>query len=393
MLGGSPSGDGESLSALLSQQEFRRSQATFGVELGASRQVFKEFKAADSTHIRFFGAEKKTQMRALGRLHEDLCSAIRQESNMEECDHLMVLRKKLDAVISLCKAVHRQTGFLQAYMEIEHFAKLEPCVPEMPIPPWMTADQLKLRAQMTDTAASFWPFLVRERLLTEVGPTQESLEDLQVGLLTDKLLELVRRDDGKTADKVYDYFHSEERWANAGFGECLTKELRSLSLLARGAHGEQVCPDRLEESVVALSSPASQVGIALLGYPPGRALVDRAKSQCGAMRLLLSRSNALQGCVRTLALAIPEGTDIDWKAFAVALRECDDKLVAEGLPAAAELAQMVSSTESGAMTPLGAPKLLAWEVVLEPQLHSEGDGEAGKVRIGQQGPGEWEQRA
>jgi hypothetical protein len=39
-------------------------------------KVFAEFEAAESTHTRFFGAEKKVQMKALTRLQDDLAKAL-----------------------------------------------------------------------------------------------------------------------------------------------------------------------------------------------------------------------------------------------------------------------------------------------------------------------------
>lgn len=67
--------------------------------------------AAEEGSARYFGAEKKTQMKALGRLLEDIVRA--ETDSTEETMHSAVTwRKSVQSIINLCKAGSKPGSFV-----------------------------------------------------------------------------------------------------------------------------------------------------------------------------------------------------------------------------------------------------------------------------------------
>ena len=140
--------------------------------------MWSDFEAAAESNIRWFGAERKSQMKQVVRLIADVGTALDEvEDNQEETKKLNIAMKKTNAMLSICRGHHTQKDFCSSFDEAEKFAQMAPAIDEIPCPVWLRQLRYSHQVGKCDTPSSFWVLLspaemVKAKILEAEGPSR-----------------------------------------------------------------------------------------------------------------------------------------------------------------------------------------------------------------------------
>ena len=308
-------------------------------------KLFQEFGSAERSHIRFFGSERKTQVKALYRLTQDITVAESETQDEEEVTRLVIMRKKVTAVMNLCKAFHKQSGFLEGYNEVFMFAALPPKVEDIPCPVWMCQHAYKLRAQCAASPNLFWALLT-DTALREAKFEERDYMMVKVQIIADRCLDIARQDDGNVRGRLRDLF-APDILSHFEIAESLkSKTLPTYHVCMFDSSTVKL--DVLESSIRQVEDPQETIGSALLTLPAGRNIVEAAKKHMKKLRAQSTIVHVIAGHVEALDAVLPQdggdGTVVDWLAVGAAWKVCDAKLSAEDFLRAPEVVEKVAKT-------------------------------------------------
>ena len=249
---------------------------------------------------------------------------------------LTVLKKQVVNVQSLCKAYHRQTNLLQAFEDCEHFNRTEPVVSSLPCPPWMFQERAKLRAIHAPAVGDFWKYVSSPMLLAS-GFDAAGLEDVQVGLLADRLMEVVRVDSTKVKGLLVQLLTTDAR-ALVPEVDLGTKVAQATDHVHRIVSFDGTVVNDvgiLKASMDFLAGDGVVLAKSLRSFPAGRALLETYEKEMKTIGKQLEQSRGFITYVEGIDMAVPErdfvGTAGEWGAVASAVTVCDSKFCAEEL--------------------------------------------------------------
>ena len=292
-----------------------------------AEKLFQEFVMAEKSHVRFFGSERKTQLKALYRLIEDLTKAEGETQDEAQVTRLVIMRKKVSATMNLCKAFHKQSGFLEGYNEVFMFAALPPKVEDVPCPAWMRQHAHRLRAQVAAAPNLFWA-LVMDTALHQAKFQDSEYALVQVQLIADRCIDIVRHDDGEVRGRLRDLL-APDILSHFEIKDDLRHKCTptyNVSIFDSPA----LTLDIMEASIKQMEDPGDSIGSAVLTFPAGRAMIDAAKKHLNTLKAERCVVHIITGHVETLGAALPDdGHAIDWTVLGAAWKVCDAKLFSE----------------------------------------------------------------
>ena len=159
-----------------------------------TEKAIAEFKAADKDHIRFFGAERKTQMKAWHRFLEQLEAAEDTEEG-DELKDVILLKKAVTTIVRLSNAIHKQSNFAVAFTEAVQFVRMEPALDSVPCPDWMAHHAHRSRARAAQDHKAFWD-LLDEQVLVTARFQDEEIAQAQIGMVVERCVQIVKEDNG-----------------------------------------------------------------------------------------------------------------------------------------------------------------------------------------------------
>ncbi|CAK0869337.1 unnamed protein product, partial [Prorocentrum cordatum] len=157
-------------------------------------KMLADFKGASSTHPRFFGQERYTQTKAVGRLVDRVKGEMDKVEDPLEEDKFKKAKKSLEILLTLMKGYTQSkgAGFLKAYQEAESWAAMEPAVDLDFVPRWMSSE--KSRSQLAAAKPKdFWWELSKDNML-RIGFEEKDLDAEWVGIISDKVVDICRSD-------------------------------------------------------------------------------------------------------------------------------------------------------------------------------------------------------
>ena len=165
-------------------------------------KMLADFKGASSTHPRFFGQERYTQTKAVGRLVDRVKGEMDKVEDPLEEDKFKKAKKSLEILLNLMKGYiqSKGAGFLKAYQEAESWAAMEPAVDLDFVPRWMSSE--KSRSQLAAAKPKdFWWELSKDNML-RIGFEQKDLDAEWVGIISDKVVDICRSDSLETLPRA-----------------------------------------------------------------------------------------------------------------------------------------------------------------------------------------------
>jgi hypothetical protein len=225
---------------------------------------------------------------------------------------LTILKKKLQSVITICRAYHKQSGLLQAFADCEHFSSMEPVVDSFPCPGWLRHEKHKLRVLSASTVPDFWKLIAQD--LPDIDA------EFRKQLVSDRIVEVVRRDDGKVVATLRELtaassYAAAELSLPDGFKDGL-------------AHVQAVaCFEDLNNfevlgaALAYIKESSNVLGSSLMSYPAGRSLIASAQKRTDKFEKELKEAQVYLGYIEGLDSTMPEGfvsAGADWLAIAAA---------------------------------------------------------------------------
>ena len=165
-------------------------------------KMLADFKGASSTHPRFFGQERYTQTKAVGRLVDRVKGEMDKAEDPLEEDKFKKAKKSLEILSNLMKGYTQSkgAGFLKAYQEAESWAAMEPAVDLDFVPRWMSSE--KSRSQLAAAKPKdFWLELSKDNML-RIGFEQKDLDAEWVGIISDKVVDICRSESLETLPRA-----------------------------------------------------------------------------------------------------------------------------------------------------------------------------------------------
>ena len=156
-------------------------------------KMLADFQSAPSSHLRFFGQERHTQTKAIGRLIDRVKIEMdKVDDSDQEMDKLKKAKKSLEIMLNIRKGYSESkgSGFLKAYHETEAWAAMDPAVALDFIPKWMSSE--KARAQLAVAKPQvFWTELSKANMM-RIGFDEKDLDAEWVGIISDRVVDMCR---------------------------------------------------------------------------------------------------------------------------------------------------------------------------------------------------------
>jgi hypothetical protein len=293
-------------------------------------KLWHDFQNATSTNVRFFGAERKTQLKTMTRLINDINTAVNESSDADQARKLSIAAKKTNAVIALCKGFHKQAGFAAGFDEVVHFSNMAPVTNDWPCPDWMHRMRYTMRVTSTDKADEFWSLLGPIEMKKAKVPESEYFK-MQVELVSGQVVNIVRTDDGNVKDKLAELGAVvESSFLDLDLKPEIRENMRQVCLLCTydkpGAK-----PDDIDVAVDFVDEVSNNVAHAMMAFPAGRKVHEAAAAHAAHLRTTHRTLRTATALLEDLDTVLPAGGAVDMKALVSAMKVCDAKLDAEDL--------------------------------------------------------------
>jgi hypothetical protein len=243
-----------------------------------------------------------------------------EESGAGRCSDLVVAKKRVDAVLTLCRAYWKQEGFREAFSECDLFMTSEPKLDKLPCPDWMLHDRLKSRAG-SSLLSDFWDLVDYDNLSTHCIDIDD-YGSFQEEVVADKVCEIVRRE---SFDKVKTCL---VEFASPGLAKpvdvvskVVSDALKHIRTLAQ--HTDTDCDlQSLIAAVGAADDSTNKIVNAVCAFPAGRTLIQHAKARAAHLKRIASEIQVIVGHLEALDAYLPEVSAmiVDWVALAAGFK-------------------------------------------------------------------------
>lgn len=296
--------------------------------LAKAERLFKEFAEVEQTHVRFFGVERKTQIKSLGRLIADLESEA-QDAAEEQENSFQVAQKKVSIIMSLVKAQLRSSAFTTAFDEAVHFARMSPAVEDLPCPIWMHHMRHTQKVQLASTPLEFWK-VVSPEALQEARFPSDDIQPKQLEFVAARVLDESRVDDGSIQERLR-ALSSPDVIKTCAMSEALSNQLHVLHMVATFDNRDRSFHD-VQSAAATVQESSQQVANALCTFPAGRKLLAAAQDHAALLEKSSKRARLVGSSLAMVEAALPgDGGTCAWLAVASAWDMCDGKLDEEGV--------------------------------------------------------------
>lgn len=296
-----------------------------------AERLFEEFSGADQGHVRFFGAERRTQIKSIGRLIADLEAQIQDTADTTDTEaltKLQVISKKTSIVMSLVKAPLKTSAFAQAFQEVVLFARMAPAVEDWPCPIWLHQLQHTQQVQMAKTPAEFWQ-LVTPAALEDGKFAAADVPAKQSELVAARVVDETRVDDGTLQHRLR-AFSAPDVLAACALGETVARQLRAIYMLSTFDDPECIAGD-LQWACGLVNDSAQVIAAAICTFPAGRKLLAAAQDRAALLERRAKRARYVGSLLSELDASLPAVKDDapNWRSIVSAWDVCDAKLDAE----------------------------------------------------------------
>jgi hypothetical protein len=295
--------------------------------IGRCEKLWHDFENSLSTNVRFFGAERKTQLKTMTRVINDLNTAANETADAAQANMLNIAAKKTNAVIALCKAHHKQAGFAAGFDEVVHFSSMAPATNDWPCPDWMHRMRYTMRVTSAEKANDFWT-LIGPIEMKKAKVAESEHFKMQVELVSGQVVNIVRTNDGNVKENLATL--AEVLFLDLEIKPDICETMRKLRMLCT-YDNSGADPDDIDVAVDFVGSTFNKMANAMLAFPAGRKLHDAAASHAAHLRTTHRTLRNVRAFVEDLDTVLPDDGAVDMKALVSALKLCDAKLEAENL--------------------------------------------------------------
>ena len=312
---------------------------------GDVRRLTSEFAEVDQSSPKFFGSERKRQLRWM----QDLVKALEAKRDTHAPGNADYLhnewhRKHCQAIVELSSALSRfpveSFDFAEVYGHVMHFLEEGTPVTDLKVPDWM--HQAVHRSRVERAAVDrFWKLLGASVLREMCFDVDNSLVELRIEMMACRVTAIVRVGGEAVAKDIADLFDP-GKYSSLELNEGAIKEAGALRAVAmssiKPAHSTLEDVRGLEDALAIVDDSEQKVAHALLSYPAGREVRE------------IAAKNAAVG--RAFVLAVSQGGEI-CAAFEQAL----DASSSDSVDAWQPLGQAWTATvvKLTALVPAGSP--------------------------------------
>lgn len=289
--------------------------------------MWKDFASAVESNVRFFGAERKPQMKIVTRLVSDLSQALDEaEGKEEEILKLNIALKKTNAVLTICRAYHQQKDFSSAFSDVETFAQMAPAVDEIPCPDFLHQLRYTHQLEKAEKASVFWPLLSPAEM-AKAKFAEADMEGKQIAIISGKLVDITRSDE-KSAQANLASWTDVDNLAEIGVRPAAVKDVEHVRVIVTHETATADGADVLDASVAAAKDSSHGIAHALMVHPVGRRLVDAATHRSAELKVSARAARCVLAIVEGLDVVF-SGDDLVWDQLVATWKFCDSKMESE----------------------------------------------------------------